>query len=181
MRHYIVTIIFALLVSQQMTSQLFEVKTGSIKFDSNAPQEDIHATSKELTGLMNLSANNFAFAVDVRTFHGFNSALQQEHFYENYMQTDIYPRASFSGKLIDKFNPELNTQIIRAKGIFEVYGVKQERIIEVEIQKNSKGYTFTADFNVLLADHGILIPKIVNQKIAENIKVKVSAMLVEKK
>lgn len=173
--HYIV--LAALLMAMPLFSQMFEVKKGSIVFHSNAPQENIDATSKSLTGLMNISANNFAFAVDVNTFKGFNSALQQEHFYENYMQTDLYPRATFSGKLIDKFNPEQSIQTIRAKGTLEIHGVKQERIIEVAIQKTSSGYSIHSEFNVLLQDHGIMVPKIVNQKIAENIAVIVDGTL----
>ena len=176
--HYIV--LLAMLFSLPIASQLYEVKKGSIAFHSNAPQENIDATSKELSGLMNLTANNFAFAVDVNTFKGFNSALQQEHFYENYMQTDVYPKATFSGKLIDKFNTETNTQIIRAKGTLDVHGVKQERIIEVQIQKSSTGYSIHSEFNILLQDHGIMVPKIVNQKIAENIAVIVKGSLVVK-
>lgn len=150
---------------------LYVVKKGSIVFKSNAPQEDIQARSTAPEGLMDIQNNTFAFKVEILSFNGFNSALQQEHFYENYMETPRFPNASYSGKLIDKFNPDLVTQKLRSKGVLEIHGVKKERIIEVVIQKSASGYIITSDFNVLLSDHGIVVPKIVFQKIAENIKV----------
>jgi hypothetical protein len=176
----ILILILCCQLSIGVIAQMYQIKSGKIVFDSNAPQEDIHAESKSLTGLMDLTANNFAFAIDINTFKGFNSELQQEHFYENYMQTGLYPRATFTGKLIDKFTPELATQTIRAKGSLEIHGVKQERIIEVTIKKSGGNFQFESAFNVLLDDHGIAVPKLVNQKIAENIKVLVKASLIEK-
>jgi polyisoprenoid-binding protein YceI len=159
---------------------MFEIKQGTVTFKSNAPLENINAESAMLTGLVSLDQNTFAFSVDVNSFKGFNSALQQEHFYENYMETDVYPRATFSGKLIDKFNPDLQTQKIRAKGNLDIHGVKKERIIDVVITKKGDHYLIVSDFNVLLADHNIRIPKVVYQKIAENINIKVQGEMVRK-
>jgi hypothetical protein len=173
-------VILCLLTSHVSSAQLFTVKSGKIFFESNAPQENIQASSSNLSGLMNININTFAFAVDIKSFKGFNSDLQEEHFYENYMQTDIFPRSTFSGKLIDKFNADAVKQTLRAKGQFEIHGVKAERIIQVEILKTTTGYNVKTEFNVLLEDHGIVVPKIVFQKIAENIKVSVSVEMVSK-
>jgi len=159
---------------------MFEIKQGTVTFKSNAPLENINAESAMLTGLVSLDQNTFAFSVDVNSFKGFNSSLQQEHFYENYMETDIYPRATFSGKLIDKFNPDLQSQKIRAKGNLDIHGVKQERIIDVVITKKGDHYLIVSDFNVPLVDHNIRIPKVVYQKIAENINIKVQGEMVRK-
>lgn len=161
-------------------SSLYEVISGKVFMNSDAPLENIKAETTSVRGLMNIADNSFAFTVDVRTFKGFNSALQQEHFHENYMESEKYPKAKFTGKLIDKFNPDLSTQKIRAKGKLEIHGISQERIVEVNIQKKNTNYTFTSQFNVPLADHGITIPRIVFQKIAETIAVTVNGELASK-
>ncbi len=155
----------------------FFIKTGVVSFESNAPQENIHAESNKLSGLLNTDQNTFAFSLNIRSFKGFNNPLQQEHFYENYMEYALFPQSTFSGKLIDKFDRDLKSQKLRAKGQLEIHGVKKERIIEVIITKSGITYEIESDFNVLLADHNISIPKIVFQKIAENIKVKVKGEL----
>jgi len=77
-----------------------EIK-GEVTFVSNAPLEFITAKSAKLNGLLNLQSKSFAFQMQVETFKGFNSPLQQEHFFENYMRTHIYPIATYAGKIID--------------------------------------------------------------------------------
>jgi hypothetical protein len=37
----------------------------------------------------------------MQTFEGFNSALQREHFNENYIESNRFPDASFNGKIIE--------------------------------------------------------------------------------
>lgn len=146
---------------------LFEMSGGVIKFESKALLENIIASSNQAKGIMNITQNTFAFSVEINSFQGFNSDLQKEHFNENYLESDIYTKSTFTGKLIDKFDPAKVTQTIRSKGQLEIHGVKQERIISVTLVKSGDNYTLSADFNVLLADHGISVPRIVNQKIAE--------------
>jgi YceI-like domain len=146
---------------------LYEMSGGVIKFESKALLENIIASSNQTKGIVNITQNTFAFSVEINSFQGFNSDLQKEHFNENYLESDIFPKSTFSGKLIDKFDPTKATQTIRSKGQLEIHGVKQERIISVTLVKSGNNYTLSADFNVLLADHGISVPRIVNQKIAE--------------
>lgn len=168
--HIVLQVFFA---TTSFAQNIYEVKSGKVHFESNAPLENIQATSTSLNGLMDVSANAFAFTIDIKSFKGFNSPLQQEHFYENYMETDLFPKAVFNGKLIDTFNAEAPTQKLRAKGSLTIHGVKKERIIDVVLTKKGDQYTLVSEFNVELEDHAIRIPKVVYQKIAENIRIEV--------
>ena len=112
----------------------------------------------------------------MRSFQGFNSALQQEHYNENYLETREYPHASFSGKIIEKVDYEKDGNYqIRAKGKLVVHGVEQERIIKSTLQIKEGQLVVQSKFTILLEDHNINIPKIVHQKIAEQIIVDVKA------
>ncbi|MEZ4799602.1 MAG: YceI family protein [Flavobacteriales bacterium] len=166
-----------LLISLQSRAQLLELVSGKIIFESAAELESIEATSTKPKGLVDLSKKNFAFSVDISTFDGFNSALQKEHFNENYLESNIFPTASFSGKLIDPVDLNKTKQTIRAKGKFTVHGISKERIINVDLKKTATGFEISSNFNVLLSDHGISIPRIVYQKIAENISVTITGKL----
>jgi polyisoprenoid-binding protein YceI len=159
--------VFLSLVLFSNAQSLFEMNGGVIKFESKALLENITATSNQTKGIVNIAQNTFAFSVEINSFKGFNSDLQKEHFNENYLESDIYTKSTFTGKLIDKFDPTKATQTIRSKGQLEIHGVKQERIISVTLVKSGNNYILSADFNVLLADFGISVPRIVNQKIAE--------------
>lgn len=172
---------FALFAHIWANSQgVYESSKGSVSILSDAPLEAIKASSSKLRGIVNFNENKFAFSLEVKSIVGFNSDLQQEHFHENYLESNKFPTASFSGKLIDRVDPNQSNQIIRAKGILDIHGIKKERIIPIEVTKTSKGYKVSANFNVSLEDHGIEIPRIVHQKIAEIIEVNISADLAPK-
>lgn len=150
-------------------------ENGKVSFLSEAPLELIKAKSDKLRGAIDKNQNTFAFAVDIHTFKGFNSHLQGEHFHENYMQTDKLPIASFSGKFIEPVDFAVNgTYVVRAKGMFSLHGIQKERIIKGVIVVNNGTIDIDAVFTVKLEDHDIKVPKIVYEKIAEEIRVEVS-------
>ena len=164
----------------QAPAYLFSVSKGTIIFWSDAPLELIKASSNQLKGIFNAEKKLFAFTLNVNTFKGFNSPLQQEHFNENYLESAKYPRASFEGKIIEDIDLKRDgIYSIRAKGNLTVHGVSQERILKCELTIKNNVVTVKSNFTVLLADHNITIPKVVNEKLASQIKVEVKADLIE--
>ena len=158
--------------------RLWYTDAGRLAFSSDAPLELIEAASQQLQGLLDPADGSFAFAVPVSSFQGFNSPLQQEHFNENYLETATYPRATFQGKLIEQIDfGRAGTYEVRAKGILTIHGVAQERIIRARLELGPERCTVQSSFTVLLEEHRISIPKVVRQKIAEEIQVEVSAVL----
>lgn len=148
---------------------------GKVQFTSEAPLELIKATSDKLKGAIDKSKNTFAFAVEINSFKGFNGDLQREHFHENYMETDKFPTATFAGKFIEQVDFATNgTYTVRAKGMFTIHGIQKERIIKGTMAINNGTITINAAFTVRLEDHDIKVPKIVYEKIAEEIKVEIN-------
>jgi polyisoprenoid-binding protein YceI len=156
----------------------FAIEKGEINFASKAQLELIKASSDKVQGLIDPATNQFAFAVDVATFRGFNSELQREHFNEKYMESEKYPKAKFSGKIIESvdFSAD-NTYEVRAKGDLEIHGQKQTRIIKSRIIVKNGQVRVESFFTVPLADHNISIPNIVSQKIATEIEVDFTATM----
>jgi polyisoprenoid-binding protein YceI len=150
-------------------------ENGKVTFLSEAPLEIIRASSDKLKGAIDKSKNNFAFSVEIHSFKGFNGDLQREHFHENYMETEKIPTASFSGKFIEPVDFTVNgTYVVRAKGILALHGVQKERIIKGIVTVNNGTIEVNAVFTVRLEDHDIKVPKIVYEKIAEEIRVEIS-------
>ncbi|MEO6167924.1 MAG: YceI family protein [Chitinophagales bacterium] len=181
-RTYICSGFFALMIVLcsyvNHDERIFSCNKGSVSFLSDAPLESIKAASQELKGAIAASNRTFLFSVDVNSFHGFNSALQQEHFNENYLETTIYPKVSFQGKFIEEINFNTNgIYQMRAKGMLDIHGVKQERIINGTMTINGDAVIIDAQFTVLLEDHDIRIPKVVHQKISPEIMVSIHAQL----
>ncbi|MCB0664060.1 MAG: YceI family protein [Saprospiraceae bacterium] len=176
----LVFVLFSYLLFAQ--DLILEVNEGNAYFVSEAPLELIEAQSNHLKGLLEPETGKFAFVIPVQSFEGFNSPTQREHFRENFLETDKYPNATFSGKLIEKIDlREDGTYQLRAKGKFTVHGVVKELIIRCTIHIQNGKWDFESKFSVRLEDHNITIPKIVNQKISEEIQVSITGKLEEKR
>ncbi|MFM2155944.1 MAG: hypothetical protein RL516_693 [Bacteroidota bacterium] len=159
--------------------QVYSIKSSKVVFKSEAELETITAESTALTGLVDPNNKNFAFSISNKSFEGFNSALQKEHFNDNYMESDKYPTTTFTGRIIDDIDFKKNgTYLIRVKGMFKIKGVTKEELIKGNIEVSPSGLKLNTSFSVALSDYEIRIPRIVNQKIAPDIKVNIQATLV---
>jgi len=167
---------FPAFAQQEAGNILLSASNGEIRVKSDAPLELIEASSRQLKGVIDITGRSFSFSVNTRSIQGFNSPLQQEHFYENYMETSKYPVSTFKGKIIEQVDLSVDGNYqLRAKGLLNVHGVEQERIIKADVKVKGEIITVTSSFTVPLTDHNITIPKIVYQKIAEEILVTVTA------
>ncbi|RFZ91922.1 YceI family protein [Mucilaginibacter conchicola] len=154
---------------------IYVCKNAVVNIYSKAPLEDIEAKSDKGTSVLNAGTGEFAFAVPIRSFT-FQKSLMQEHFNENYMESDKYPQASFKGKINEKVDISKDgTYPVTATGVFEAHGVKQNRTIPGKLTVSGGKVTLASEFVVACKDHKIEIPTLVFQKIAETIKVNVTA------
>lgn len=157
-----------------LQAQVWVCKAASIRFFSETPVENIDATSKTAVALINTTSGQISFKVNIKSFV-FPDKLMQEHFNENYMESDKIPGADFSGVIENK--PDLSkdgTYNVNVKGKLTVHGVTKERTIPATITVKGGVITATSKFKVKCVDHNIEIPKIVMAKIAEEIEVTVT-------
>ncbi len=166
------TLLVCLSCLTSFAQQKRTVDKGQIRFASKAELELIQASSDKIQGLLDPAQNKFAFSVDIQSFKGFNSSLQREHFNEKYMESDKFPVATFSGKIIEDVDyTKDGTYEVRAKGELNIHGVKQTRIIKSKLTIAGDKIIIDSQFMVPLSDHNITIPQIVSQKIATEIEV----------
>ncbi|MBK7964596.1 MAG: YceI family protein [Bacteroidetes bacterium] len=156
----------------------YSLVSGEINFVSKADLEIIKSTSKALKGAIDPVSHLIAFKIANNSFIGFNSQLQRDHFNENYMESDLFPNCTFSGKIIDEVNfMKEGTYPVRAKGVLTIKGVSQERIVKGIVYIKGDELFLTAEFVVNLRDHDIRIPRIVQQKIAPEIEVSLTSKM----
>ena len=171
-------LIFWCMLTAATDSGYYFTDRGQITFRSEASQELIKASSANLRGVLDPSKRTFVFRVSMRTFHGFNSALQREHFNEKYLETEKFPEASFQGKIIEDIDLTIDGNYeIRAKGKLTVHGVESERIIKCQVKVKPESISVESHFTILLSEHNIKIPKVVHEKIANEISVEVKGEL----
>ncbi len=172
----IITIILLAWMSiSQVGQETYVCKNAKVNIYSSAPIEDIEATANTGVSVYNSATGELAFSVPIRAFH-FPKSLMEEHFNENYMESEKYPKASFKGKIQEHIDVSKDgTYPVTVVGDFEVHGVKQNRTIKGNLKVVNGVVTMSSEFMVKCVDHHIEIPQIVFHHIAESIRVRVSA------
>ncbi|HAO45533.1 MAG TPA: YceI family protein [Ferruginibacter sp.] len=166
----------AVIPAQKTGTAIYVIKKGTVTFHSTARLELIKAVSPQLKGIMDAEKRTFAFSISIKSFDGFNGPLQKEHFNENYMESDKYPNATFTGHIIeeDDFTKD-GSYNLRAKGKLVIHGVEQERLLQGDLVVKNGVIKLVCMFTVLLSEHDIKIPRIVHEKLAAEINVTVNA------
>jgi len=173
---YIGIILLAWLsIKNQAGQDLYACKNVKISLYSSAPLEDIKASTSSGTSVYNPATGDLAFSVNIRSFQ-FPKSLMQEHFNENYLESDKYPKATFKGKIQEQVDVTKNGSYpVNVTGELDVHGVKQTRTIPGTVVVNNGAVSMTSEFMVKCVDHRIDIPTLVFKNIAESIKMNVSA------
>jgi len=159
---------FYLLIAINMFGQdKYLTKEGYVSFFSHSIVEDIEADNNQVLSVVDMSTHKVAIQLLMRSFM-FEKALMQEHFNENYVESYKYPKAIFSGEMINFNKENIKTEIV---GKLTLHGKEKEirTIATVEIKPD--GVLIKGDFMVEVADFDIKIPKVVINNIAKTIKV----------
>lgn len=162
--------------AQTDRKNMITMSSGDISFVSEAPLELIKAATKDFRAVLDTVSGQFAFSVPIASFVGFNSPLQQEHFNENYLESNKYPKATYTGKVIEAWQrPTTTKRSVRTKGKLNIHGSEQEKLIPASMQMQGDLLHVQAVFKVKTDDFNIKIPRLVVQKIAQEIDVTVNA------
>lgn len=157
---------------------VYTCTNGEVFFRSEAKLELIDAKSQKLEAIVDFQKKTFEFLIPINSFKGFNAELQREHFLDRYMESDKFPVATFTGKIIEDVDISKPREItVRAKGKLTIHGVEQERIIKSKITIEGNVVTVFSVFSVPLKDHKIKVPRVVQEKIANEVLIQVKAIL----
>ena len=166
-----------LLLSLAVQGQKYLTRDAYIRFFSSTPIEDIEAVNVQVSSILSAAKSDIVFQVPIKA-SVFEKALMQEHFNENYMESDNFPNATFKGKIVEL--PDLQSLTeegtpIQVQGMLTIHGVAQEVEESFSIRKEKDHILFEGVFSGSPADHGIKIPSAVSDKIAESIEVSIKA------
>ena len=156
-------------------------KNATLSFFSSTVVEDIEATSTTASSVLDIKSRNIIFRVNNNSFQ-FKKKMMQEHFNENYMESDKYPYSEFKGKITDDVDLSKDgTYTVNVSGNLNVHGVTKSYQTKATLTVSSGVTTAKATFRVRIEDHKIKIPSIVFKNIAEYVDVRVSATYQPKK
>ena len=174
-------IICVVCLSAIANSQIWIAKNGYVRFFSKTPIEDIEGITKTGSSALNAKTGKIIFKVTMTSFK-FEKALMQEHFNENYMESDKFPTGDFDGQILELPDLSKNGEYsVKIKGSFTIHGVKKEREIPATLAVSDGKISGKANFKVKCVDHNIEIPKLVVKNIAEDLDVTIQVDFTPKK
>jgi hypothetical protein len=152
---------------------IYVASASKITFFAGTPVEDIDATNIKALSFLNTATGDITISIPNKEFH-FKRSLMEEHFNENYMESDKFPKSEFKGKIIDvqkyDFTAAANYQV-SIIGVLTVHGVAKPRTLEVTVTTGEGKVKGETKFKVALSDHAIERPKILWEKIAESVDI----------
>ncbi|HNY02041.1 MAG TPA: YceI family protein [Bacteroidales bacterium] len=168
-------LLLSLFVAGGAFAQKFITKTGYIRFYSEAPLEKIEANNHVVNSALDLSTGGFVFKVLMKSFE-FQKALMQEHFNENYVESDKFPNATFAGTLTNFKEINVGKEGVyeaNAEGKLTIHGVTRDIKVKGTFEARQGKLIGKAKFNLTVADFNITIPGNVINNIAKTVEVTV--------
>jgi len=182
MKRSLLIIAAALSFSTFLQAQKVYTKNGLVSFFSTTPMENIKADNNQVLCLLNTQTGDLQFSLLNKGFH-FPKALMEEHFNENYIESNKYPKSTFKGTVADiskvNFSKD-GTYPVSVSGDLTMHGVTKALTATGNIIVKDGKATAASKFMVKLADYNIDIPGAVKKNIAESIEITVNCTLDQK-
>lgn len=179
MKHLLFLIIGIALIAATTSSGKYMTKNGKVSFYSDAPLEKIEAKNSQVNAAINAETGDVLFKVLIKSFV-FEKALMQEHFNENYMESDKFPTSTYKGKITnlnDISFDKSGSYIAKVSGKLTLHGVTKDVDTQGTITVSDKNLNLASKFKIKIQDYGISIPGAVTGKIAEEVEISIDADL----
>jgi hypothetical protein len=157
----------------QGSAQLMMTRSGIISFHSHTILEDIDAENKQVMAVIDAGKKNIAFSCMMKQFI-FPRKLMQQHFNENYVESDKFPKATFSGTYTENIALDKDgVYQVNVRGRLTIHGVTRDIQVPATLEVAQGKVTGTTTFKLNPTDYDISIPFIVRDKIEKENTVKV--------
>lgn len=177
----VIVLLFLFVGILNVSAQKYMTKTGSLKFEASVESfEEVAAENKNTSALLESSTGEIALLTLIKGFR-FKVALMEEHFNENYIESDKFPKATFKGK-VENFDA---AKLSSASGIFKIsgdltlHGKTKKVTTNAKISKSGDKITVTGNFEAKPEDFDIEIPKLVSKKVADKVKITFNLLLIK--
>ena len=167
MKRIIPVLALLCLLSSAHAQNVFLTKNGKVSFYSRSTIEKVEADNNEVSSVINTETGDLVFAILLKSFH-FDRALMEEHFNENYVESDKFPKSTFKGKISNlqavNFSKD-GTYPATVTGELMLHGVTQKVSTTGTISVKSGKPSAYAKFSIRLKDYNISIPALVGDKL----------------
>lgn len=178
MKKIILAAIILFAANNMANAQKIYTKNGHISFFSKTNMENIKADNNQVMSVLNTQSGELQFSVIIKSFH-FEKALMEEHFNENYLESEKFPKSTFKGVVagISKVNFAADGSYpVTVSGDLTIHGITNKATAKGNFTVKTGKTTGYCVFSVALADYKIAVPKLVENNISKTIEITVNCL-----
>jgi len=167
-----------------MFAQKYMTRTGKISFNATVPAspEKIEGVNNEVANIVDAKTGDVIFQVLVKSFK-FERALMEEHFNENYMESDKFPKSDFRGKINDVAGVNFSkdgTYNVKVSGKLTMHGVTKDVTVPGTVTVKGTSVILKAKFTLNLKEYNVVVPALVADKVAKDAVITLESTLAQK-
>lgn len=163
-------------------SQKFYTKNGHISIFSKASIESIKADNNQVITVLDTQTGEIQFFLLIRNFY-FEKALTEQHFNEDFMDSDIFPKAGFRGKINNLKEVSFEKDgfyNISITGNLDIHGVVKKITTTGSITISGGVISASSKFFIRLSEFNIMIPRSLIDNIAGYVELTIQLDLDQK-
>lgn len=184
MKKLILSVYLALLIATVASAQnKLMCRDGIVTFFSEAPLENIEAKNVNVNAILDLTRNEVAVSIPMKSFK-FKKSLMEEHFNENYVESEKFPKAVFTGNVVTEKPIDLDKNeniAFEAIGSLTLHGVTKSVRTAGTLEIKDKIATARTKFIIAIEDYDIEVPTLLIKNIAEEVAITVELRLTAQK
>ena len=173
MKQFFVLVSLVFIAMSTRSQERLLTRSGFISFYSDAPLEKIEANTRTAASVLDKKTGQVEFSVLIKSF-SFRKALMHEHFNENYLESDKFPKSVFTGRINDVSKVDFDKDAeyaVTVTGQLTIHGVTRTVTTPAILTVKNRVTIANATFNISLTDYKISIPSLVKDKISETVKI----------
>jgi polyisoprenoid-binding protein YceI len=174
----LVALFTALIIGSTMFSQKMITRSGEIKFDATVPgaMDEVIGTNKTVSAIFDKSTSDLVVLALVKSFK-FKSPLMEEHFNENYMESDKLPKATFKGKVLN-YNGKVGSYDV--EGDLTIHGISNKVKSKMAVANDGEKLMISGAFIIKLIDYKLDVPALAKKTLSETAKISIKLLLENK-
>lgn len=170
------TVISLLLTSTLLEAQVLTFDHGEVEFHTSSIMSDIEAFSEEMDVQLDTTTGDFEIVIPIESFD-FEYEMMQDHFNEDYLESEKYPNATFSGKIGQKIPSLEEAFTTDISGDMTIHGVTKAMSFPATFSEKEGLMRVRCTFPIVFKDFEVDEPSILTKAVAKDVEVKVSIYL----
>jgi len=165
----VITIIF--FGAGEAQTQVLSFDHGKVEFHTSNIMSDIEAESKVIDARLDIQTGQVDISIPISSFE-FEYEMMQDHFNEEYLESEKYPKASFKGQITQDITAIETSGEVNITGDLSIHGVTKAISFTATLSQQDGFTRVKCVFPIVFKDFNVEEPSILSKAIAKDVEFK---------